>query len=166
MRFRWPISFAALAAVLLTGLSLPAAAPDETTPVAVPLASPDKTAPGPDDRPKPGDKPLEPCGEATDYEARQAGEVITITAQGEHPTAGFKVVLERSPLRIFPPELILKHDAPDGMAAQVITPFRVSAKINVGDQEIATVIVHDAKGRHEVKVLRGGPDAGDTGDPR
>ena len=88
-----------------------------------------------------------------DYTAKQAGGQVTVTAKGESPTAGYQVKLFESPLRIWPPQWMLAHKKPDGMAAQVITPFEVSASFK-SDRKVATVVVNDAAGRRTVSVAQ------------
>src|SRR5688500_14384131 len=61
------------------------------------------------------------------FHATQKGGEVSITARGESPTAGYEVRLIPSPLRIWPPQYLLAHKKPDGVVAQVITPFHVTA---------------------------------------
>jgi hypothetical protein len=85
------------------------------------------------------------------FSASQSGGQVTVRAGGENPTAGYVTKLTPSPLRIWPPQYLLVRHPPDGMAAQVITPYTVSANFNSTDR-VATIIVTDAAGKHEVKV--------------
>ena len=97
---------------------------------------------------------LEPGWElapAEKFVASQASGEVIIKAMGENPTAGYETKLVMSMLRIWPPQYMLARKKPDGMAAQVISPFEVSASFKTTDP-IATVIVTDAAGRHEIKV--------------
>jgi hypothetical protein len=88
--------------------------------------------------------------EATYTASQTPGDVI-IRATGKAPTAGYEVKLVQSMLRIWPPQYMLYWKKPDGMAAQVITPFDVTATFKSSDV-VMTVVVTDGQGRHEVKV--------------
>ena len=85
------------------------------------------------------------------YSATQKAGEVTLTATGDNPTAGYEVKLVQSPLRIWPPQWMLARKRPEGMAAQVITPFSVSASFK-SDDPIKAIVVGDAAGRHEVPV--------------
>jgi lysophospholipase L1-like esterase len=85
------------------------------------------------------------------YSAAQARGQITIRATGESPTAGYEVKLVQSPLRIWPPQYMLARKPPEGVVAQVITPFDTSISFK-SEQPITAVVVSDAGGKHEVKV--------------
>ena len=85
------------------------------------------------------------------YTASQTPGEVIIKATGENPTAGYETLLVDSMLRIWPPEFRLARKKPEGMAAQVITPFEVVASFKATDP-IPQVVVHDAAGRHEIKV--------------
>jgi len=89
------------------------------------------------------------------YSAAQKSGEVTITARVENPTAGYEVKLVQSPLRIWPPQWMLARKRPEGAAAQVITPFEVSATFK-SDDPVKSVIVGDAAGRHEVPVEQAG----------
>jgi hypothetical protein len=110
-------------------------------------------------KPKPGgplDKPGgsgELCNEngSVRYRANQIRGDVIVIADGSHNRAGFKVFFERSPIEIFPPQFILKHKAPATDSASVITPFTETTSFRAG-QKVDAVTVHDAKGKHVVKV--------------
>jgi hypothetical protein len=89
------------------------------------------------------------------YSATQKAGEVTLTARGDNPTAGYEVKLVQSPLRIWPPQWMLARKHPEGMAAQVITPFEVTATFK-SDDAIKALIVGDAAGRHEVPVEQAG----------
>ena len=89
-----------------------------------------------------------------EYSAQQVGRVVTITAKGENPTAGYEVKLVQSPLRIWPPQWMLARKRPEWMVAQVITPFEVTASFE-SDERVRAVKVADAAGRQEVPVEGG-----------
>ena len=84
------------------------------------------------------------------YRAEQVPGAVIIFAMGWHPTAGYVDFFEKSPLRIFPPQFILRT-IPPGMAPQVLTPFAIWVMFGASDP-IETVTVHDADGAHEIKV--------------
>ena len=85
------------------------------------------------------------------YTARQQGGVVTVTAAGEHATAGYKTQLARDPAKSYPPKLILYRRAPEGPAAQVITPFTVCATFKASRPANA-IVVRDRDGEHHVTV--------------
>lgn len=85
------------------------------------------------------------------YRANQVIDRVFIMAEGNTPTPGYDVYFERSPLRIFPPEFILKQRRPDGPTPDVITPFFAVTSFTAA-KPIETVTVHDAQGRHEIPV--------------
>jgi hypothetical protein len=86
-----------------------------------------------------------------EYEAEQSGGKVTLTANGEHPTAGWKVTFEELPIRIFPPQFRLVCYPTDEIVAQVITPFEASTSFD-SDDPVKQVIVHDQNGQHKVTV--------------
>lgn len=76
---------------------------------------------------------------------------LLIVAEGELPSPGYDVMIEQSPIRIFPPQYNLQRCRKPGVFPQVITPFRVSATFRLdGPQEHVTV--HHADGSDEVPV--------------
>ena len=85
------------------------------------------------------------------YSAKQEAGKVAITATGENPTPGYEVKLVQSPLRIWPPQWMLARKRPDGIAAQVVTPFSVTESFK-SDDPVKAIIVTDATGRHEVPV--------------
>ena len=93
------------------------------------------------------------CNENGDvkYSATWTKGTLTLAASGEHNTAGYKVRFEQSMLRIYPPQYILKHEKPDGVAAQAITPFSVQTTFKA-DEKPVEITVHDAKGKQQVPV--------------
>jgi hypothetical protein len=98
------------------------------------------------DTPNPGAKEL--CRAA--YHAAQASDQVTIFATGEHPTGGYVVKFEQSPIAVFPPQFILYHWRP-GIATQVITPFAVETSFR-STAPVEKVVVRDADGPHDVIV--------------
>src|SRR5688500_13524116 len=89
------------------------------------------------------------------YSAIQRDGEVTVTATGENPTGGYQTKLYTSPLRIYPPQFILAHKKPDGLATQAFVPFAVTASFKATDA-VAAVIVTDGAGKHEVKVTQPG----------
>ncbi len=85
------------------------------------------------------------------YEAVQSDGKVTILANGEHPTAGWKVAFEQLPIEIFPPQYRLVCFPPGGIVAQVITPFETTTSF-AADNPVKQVVVHDNKGQHKIAV--------------
>jgi hypothetical protein len=85
------------------------------------------------------------------YSAVQSAGEVTLTVKGESPTAGYEVKLVMSPLRIYPPQWMLAQKRPDGIVAQVITPFEATASFKAADP-VRAVRVSDAAGKHDVPV--------------
>jgi hypothetical protein len=92
---------------------------------------------------------VQPC--AASYRAEQVPGVVLIFADGAHSTSGYRVFFEQSPIDVFPPEFLLWHVQPSGIVLQVITPFNEWTSFKAKEQ-IKTVVIHDANGRHEVEV--------------
>ena len=85
------------------------------------------------------------------YTARQQDGIVTVTAAGQHSTAGYKTQLARDPAKSYPPKLILYRQPPDGPAAQVITPFTVCATFKAS-RPVNAIVVRDREGEHRVTV--------------
>lgn len=88
-----------------------------------------------------------------EYRAEQADGKVTLTARGEHPTAGWKVAFEQLPIEIFPPQYRLVVVQPTGLVAQVITPFEVTTSFEA-TRPVTNVTIHDARGPHRVPVAQ------------
>lgn len=88
-----------------------------------------------------------------EYFALQVPGNVVIVAEGKFPSAGYKGFFRRSAIAIFPPEFSFVWVPPDGPAAQVVTPFRESTYFKAVEP-VETVTVHDADGRHEIKVMQ------------
>lgn len=84
------------------------------------------------------------------YRAEQVPDAVIIFAMGWHPTAGYVDFFEQSPIRIFPPQFILRT-IPPGIAPDVLTPFAIWVMFGASEP-IDIVMVHDADGAHEIKV--------------
>lgn len=97
---------------------------------------------------------VEDCGskeEDVSYRANQVPGGVIIIAEGTHWTGGYEVFFEQLPIDIFPPQFALKHRRPEGNATQMVTPFQADVSFKTGGK-IDEVIVHDASGKHTVKV--------------
>lgn len=92
---------------------------------------------------------LEAC--EANYRAEQVPGAVIVFATGSHPTAGYRVLFEQTPLAVFPPELALWHVRPTGIVLQVISPFSEHLTFPAHER-VRSVVVHDATGRHEVPV--------------
>ena len=86
------------------------------------------------------------------YSAVQKNGMVVVRATGENPTAGWKNVLESTPGS--PPEFQFTQKKPEGIVAQVITPFSVEASAKT-TTKIDFVFVSDASGKHQVRVDQG-----------
>jgi hypothetical protein len=87
------------------------------------------------------------------YTGQQIGHTVNLTATGGHPTTGYEVFLQQSPIDIFPPEFALYHRNPSGTVLDVITPFSIS-KHFVAAKPVKLIVVHDAEGAHSIKVVQ------------
>ena len=87
------------------------------------------------------------------YYAQQIAHTINLTATGGHPTTGYEVFLQQSPIDVFPPEFALYHRKPSGTVLDVITPFSISKQF-VAAETVKLIVVHDAEGSHSVKVAQ------------
>ena len=85
------------------------------------------------------------------YSAEQADGQVTIRATGETPSSGYDVKLEQSMIDVFPPEFVLTWTPPDGLAADMMTPFDVTARFPA-EEPVEAVVVRDAEGDHTVMV--------------
>jgi hypothetical protein len=85
-----------------------------------------------------------------------ANEVL-IVAEGELPTPGYKVDIQQSPLKIFPPQFNLVQCPLPGNWIQVITPFRYSETVRF-PQDQPSITVHHADGADEVEIEECGPE--------
>jgi hypothetical protein len=93
------------------------------------------------------------CNERNDvkYRANQIHNEVVLIAEGNHGTPGYDVFFEKSPLRIFPPIFILKHQKPEGNAIQLETPFTTEISFESAEP-IEEVTVFDAEGERRIKV--------------
>jgi len=91
------------------------------------------------------------CGDASQYRAYQSNEIVTIVSYGLHPSSGYSVSLELSPIDIYPPQHTLVHREPTGPAATVVTPFVVSASFKA-PEIVKEVEVRDGKGIRKITV--------------
>lgn len=79
-----------------------------------------------------------------------------ITAQGWHPTTGYKVFFEEL-TQFYPPEFKLLHIKPGGVVSQIPIPFAVQTYFAACNR-LQTVAVHDANGRHDLPVKQASED--------
>jgi hypothetical protein len=89
--------------------------------------------------------------EKVDYRAAQHDGKVTITATGEHPTAGWRVVFSELPIEIYPVQHRLVCIPPEGPSAQVITPFQMQVTFTA-ELPVKAVVVWDADGQHKIPV--------------
>jgi hypothetical protein len=99
----------------------------------------------------PRDEQTPKCKEVLEYQAYQNEGAVTLVAFGQHPSDGYLVAFELSPIDIYPPQYILTHRAPTGPTAQVVTPFVVSAGFR-DDSPVENVIVEDGNGKQKIPV--------------
>lgn len=94
-----------------------------------------------------------PLGIGT-FHALQVPGMVVVVAQGTNPTSGFKTYLQQSLIDVFPPQFILINEPPKpgDIVNPVITPFLVAAYFPA-TEPVKSVVVHDAKGPHEVPVI-------------
>lgn len=99
--------------------------------------------------------PVELC--AAQYWAVQAPKEVLIFAAGVHPTPGYRTFFQQSPIDVYPPEYRLMHLKPTGpVVIQLVTPFTQNTSFPAAGT-VKRVIVHDAKGKHEVPVVQLAP---------
>ena len=87
------------------------------------------------------------------YRAEQKGKKVTVFATGENPTAGWKNELAVLPIDVYPPAFKFTQAKPDGIVAQVVTPFAVE-KSAPAPEKVEHVFVTDATGKHKVAVAQ------------
>jgi hypothetical protein len=87
------------------------------------------------------------------YSAQQTDNAVTITAEGTHPTTGYKVELDHDPILSFPPQWTLYHIAPVGVTGQIVTHFSVTTQFHA-EGTVKEVIIADKTGRHAVQVVQ------------
>jgi hypothetical protein len=85
------------------------------------------------------------------YTASQTPDEVIVKASGENPTGGYQNKLVQSPLRIYPPQLVLVQKKPEGLATQAFAPFEVTRGFKAKDP-IREVTVRDASGATRVPV--------------
>lgn len=90
---------------------------------------------------------------ATIVQIPDGGDEVFIQASGVHPTSGYEVFFQKSPLDVYPPEFSLWHVKPSGPALDVITPFSKFTGFRAGGV-VKQVTISDAKGRHTVAVQK------------
>jgi hypothetical protein len=85
------------------------------------------------------------------YLAQQVAGSVLIIAFGKHETSGYKVRFRDTPIAVFPPEFVLAHTAPSGPSADAETEFVVYTTFP-SSNPVKSVVVHDAVGKHTIKV--------------
>lgn len=90
---------------------------------------------------------------ATLVQVPDGGEQIFIQASGVHPTSGFEVFFQRSPLDVYPPQFSLWHVRPSAPTLDVISPFSKFTSFKVTGP-VSEVKVSDANGQHRVTVQK------------
>jgi hypothetical protein len=85
------------------------------------------------------------------YRAEQKAKKVTLFAEGNNPSGGWKNQLDVLPIDIYPPEFRFTQTKPAGPAIQVITPFSVQATAHA-PTAIDHVFVTDAIAKHRVAV--------------
>lgn len=87
------------------------------------------------------------------FRAEQSGEWITIIASGENPTPGWTMKLARNLTREYPPSFALYRKRPDGIVAQVITPFELCGKFR-SEEKLQKIRIRSAAGWIEVTIAQ------------
>lgn len=85
------------------------------------------------------------------YRAEQISDAVIVHADGETPTAGWTVWLQEAMIDVYPPEFTLYWEPPDGLAADVVTPFHVQADF-FAEEPVRQVTIRDLHGAHDVAV--------------
>jgi len=85
------------------------------------------------------------------YTAEQFIHLITLKAEGSHPTGGYQVFLKRNPVYVFPPSFTLTHIRPVGETNQLITPFLLTSQFEC-KETLKEIVVVDAAGSNQVEV--------------
>jgi hypothetical protein len=94
---------------------------------------------------------------AATYRAEWDHKKLTVTASGMNPTLGWKNELSILPFDVYPPEFRFTQTPPQGIAAQLVTPFSVSITTEAATQ-IDHIFVTDSTGRYRVPVIESGDD--------
>lgn len=87
------------------------------------------------------------------YRAVQIAGQVILSATGCLRRGGIRVFFDQKPIRIFPPEFDLCQDD-SGVGPEVLTPFCALTSFHA-DNPVERVVVHDRRGRHEVRVEPG-----------
>ena len=83
----------------------------------------------------------EGCREAT-YRAEQGPRKVTITAEGEHPSLGYKQYFERSLIAVCPPEFTFYHDRPTEPNGYKVIPFKETTSLEATEPVDRVVITY------------------------
>ncbi|MGH3897491.1 MAG: hypothetical protein ACRDTA_04400 [Pseudonocardiaceae bacterium] len=96
----------------------------------------------------------------TRIRAFRVHQYVLIIAEGELPTPGFDVDIDRSLLRIFPPQFNLLRCPRPGIWPQVVIPYRYAETVRFpADQP--TVTVHHADGTDQIDIEECGDELAD-----
>lgn len=98
-------------------------------------------------------RPNEPTSCKATYTAIQLQGTVYIFAQGTHPTPGYTTFFKQARMRVFPPQFSLMCEKPNGMVAQVLTPFSAQTTFP-SPQLIESVTITDSEGQHVVDVIQ------------
>mgnify|MGYP007026481668 CR=1 FL=1 len=85
--------------------------------------------------------------------ATQYKDIVTLIAQGNNNTSGYKVFFEKSPIDVIPPEFILFQIPPSELVLNAITPFTAVAAFH-SDKITKNLLVKDRNGKRTVEVLK------------
>ena len=87
------------------------------------------------------------------YTAIQVQKKVYIFANGVHPTAGYRTYFEKAKIAIWPPQFSLMCEKPNGVVAQVLTPFSAQTSFNA-DDPVESVTITDSDGKQTIKVIQ------------
>jgi hypothetical protein len=88
---------------------------------------------------------------ATLVQVPDGTSIVSILAQGVHPTSGYEVVFHKNPKDVYPPEFSLWHLKPSGVALDVVTPFAKFTSFELRGK-VEKINIVDASGSHELHV--------------
>jgi len=74
---------------------------------------------------------------------------ILICAEGDLPSPGFDVMIEQSPLRIFPPQYNIIRCRRSGVFPEVMTPYKTCKSFPLADK-VPEITVHHAEGSDQI----------------
>ena len=98
-------------------------------------------------------KPGCELGSQKSIRAFRAGRSVLVLVEGELPTPGYKVDIEQSPLRIFPPQFNLVRCPLPGVWPDVVTPYGYAETVPFPPDH-KQITIHHAGGAAEVQIER------------